>query len=530
VGEEEAQERELLEAELRARVANARTPLEEAVWRLALGEPAEGLEAIRRRLTDAPEDERHGVLWTQLAVLAGDWDTAAEGARSAVPDLEYVTGYREYAAAILCLVAGDEEEARANVERLEDIVAGREKLRSGHPAAVSEIPRGLLDRDGDRVAAGLEALLAWHVRRARARSHIFNSAHGVVCLDAIVALLLAHRRGLAVPVGARHRAARLPLLAVYLTEWDGKPLPRAIQLSLDADVVAGSWLRTHGVDLEDAPPAPAATATRRRKARGRGEPDVGEDFARRSLRLKEQAGEGSAWQLTSWALMLGDVERAREHLQRGAAAARRLWRETAPEQGRGLRWLWQSQALPNHNRVREHFALALALGDDGGVEEARELLAAWAQAVEDDRLRRGQAPYAEGRYGHADGYLDLIGALLGGEPLLRADAELVTGPLASTRVACVALVERDPELLTTGLDGMLAEHADGLERRSSPPPSLCTAAVDVAVAARRLGLRVDVDERYARYLVPVEIRNLPGLEGRFGRLPCDLLARPLWDT
>jgi hypothetical protein len=217
-------------------------------------------------------------------------------------------------------------------------------------------------------------------------------------------------------------------------------------------------------------------------------------------------------------------------LNAAAADAHRAWRESAPPQSRGMRRLWRVSDLPNHNLVREHFALALAAGDEDAVAETSGLLAAWGDAMDDDMRRRGLPPRAEGRFGHANGYLDLLGGLVGSPrpELSRADAEQIMGPAASMRVACVGLVEHDARLVATALGDMLDAHAGALERTSSPPSAVHEPSVHVAVVARHLGIDVDVDERFASHPVPVEIRNLPGYEGRVGRLPCDLLGRPLW--
>lgn len=241
----DADPQELLGAELQARRDHVSASLDKAVWHLVCGEPDEGLDAIRRSLEVIPEvrETWHRRAW--LAVVAGDWELAAEEARLFLRDFAagFVPGYREYSAAMLSLIAGDEEGAVTRVQQLEGYLATRRKFASGQPASVADIPAGLLSRDNERVATGLEALLGWHVRRARARSEVFNSSRGVVCLDAVVALLLAHRRGLSVPVAATYRAARLPLLAIHLVEWQGEPLARGLPLSIEADLVAGPWLR-----------------------------------------------------------------------------------------------------------------------------------------------------------------------------------------------------------------------------------------------------------------------------------------------
>jgi hypothetical protein len=84
-------------------------------------------------------------------------------------------------------------------------------------------------------------------------------------------------------------------------------------------------------------------------------------------------------------------------------------------------------------------------------------------------------------------------------------------------VAAIALVERDAALFREGLESMLTEHARTLERRSSPPPPICATAVHLAAAASRLGVPVEVEERFAAWPVPVER----------ARIPCDLLGRPI---
>ena len=193
--------------------------------------------------------------------------------------------------------------------------------------------------------------------------------------------------------------------------------------------------------------------------------------------------------------MLGDTPGGRAHLEAAAADARRRW-----------------QALPNPNVVREHFALALVLGNEAGLRESIPTMQAWL------RTQEGRSWPV---YGHAEGYLDLICDLVSGGDRSRpsrAAVEQVIGPLSSTRVAAIALAERDDALLREGLEAMLVEHAKTLERKTSPPPPVCAPAVHVAAAARRLGIPVKVDEQFASWPVPVE----------GARLPCDLLGRALW--
>jgi hypothetical protein len=494
----------VVETEFRARRDHAESSLGRAVWCLLLGQPDEGLEAIRAELAAAPEAQTRGEPRVTLALLAGDRELAGNEARVALRGVDrYVPGYRDHVATMLALIAGDEKQAASHLADLEGFVATHDKLRSGHPAAVADIPRGLVQREPRLVGAGIDALLAWHLRRARARSELFNSAHGMVCLDAIVALVLAHDRGLSVQVASKYRSVILRLLAVHVLEWNGQPLPRGASLDVETDLVAGSWLQRLGVSLGEPPPGTERPRRPPRPPRRRSdaEPTIVCD----SLRLRVRAGHGSPWQLASWALMLGAADAGRAHLRAGAAAARQRW---------------CGEGHPNHNHVREHFAFALVLGDEDGLRETIPPLQAWMRS----------AGHTQRRYAHLSGCLDLVCDLLGADtaPPTRLDIEAVTGPLPSTRPACVGLVERDPPLLTRGLEGMLDEHARNLERRSSPPAPLCEWAVYLAVAAHRLGLPTTVDERYAHHLVPVEIRNLPDYLGRVGLLPCDLLGRDLW--
>jgi hypothetical protein len=425
----------------------------------------------------------------------------------------YVPGSREYRGATLGLIARDDVQARAFQSDLDRFVETHGKLRGGEPSGVGHITGGLLELDADRVTRGVEALLGWHLRRARARSDVFNSSRGVVSLDAVVALLLAHRSGLSVPVDTKYRAARVPLLAVHLTEWQGRPLERARPLSFVTDLVAGPWLRSHDIDIQDVPPVTprqraekVATAPRRAVAIG-----ADAEGLRRALERRLELGGGS-WQLASWSLMLGDVAGAREHLRSAAAKARARWQESMPRPGGAMRWVRKEQALPNQNFVREHFALALVLSDEAGLRESGLHLRAWLRTQE----ARGWPIY-----GHAFGYLDLICDLFGGDRTRPDPAEVdgVQGP-GSTRVAAIGLARRDPSLVREGLEGILADHARTLERKTSPPPPppISATAVQLAVAARRLGVPVAVDERHAAWPVLVE----------GGRLPCDLLGRALW--
>jgi hypothetical protein len=505
----------MLEAELRARIAHAQGPYDEAVWRLAVGDAEASLDAIRAALPQLAPLAPGAIQVAQLALVAGDLQAARAAAEAALHDAvgRYVPGNREYQAAILSLIARDEAQAAMEAAALDAFVATHPSFRGGQPAAVAGIPRGLVARDGSALAAGLDALLGWHLRRARARSDVFNSSRGVVALDAVVAMILGWQRGLRVDVAGTYRAARVPLLALHLTEWDGRPLPRGLPLEHVTDLVAGPWLRASGVPIEDpVPPRATSAAPSGRRAAAAKTVSSGEEaHAAREAIARRRAQGGSAWQLASWALMLDDVDGARDDLMAKAADARRAWEASLPAPGGGLRWFRKDQALPNQNLIREHFGLALALHDEEGMRDTTAHLRAWLSTQED------RVPSV---YGHASGYLDLICDVLSGERsrLARPAIDQVMGPYSSTRVAAIALVVRDPAGLRQGLEGMLEEHAKQLERKSSPPSPICAAALQIAAAADRLGMEVVVDDRYGTWPVPVE----------GGRVPCDLLGRAIW--
>jgi hypothetical protein len=182
------------------------------------------------------------------AVVSGEFDSAARAAGDLLrlPSDDFVSGYREYIRTLYAIIADDGEAARKSLDELRAVGHSR---RGGAPAGAIEVLSGLVDRSSEATAAGVAALLAQHLRRARARSEIFNSARAVISLDAVVALLLAHRRGFGVNVPEPYRAAAVPLLVLHVDEWRGEPLPHALPLRLQADLVAGDWLRIHGLSL-----------------------------------------------------------------------------------------------------------------------------------------------------------------------------------------------------------------------------------------------------------------------------------------
>lgn len=524
--------RDILEAELRLRRDRAPSPFAKAVWQLVLGDPDGGLQTLRDHVADAAITPSGGYHWPALALVAGEAETAARDARAELerPSERWVPGWRQFRSSMLALIASDEAMATREVADLEAYGATHPRLPSGPPSIVAKIPAGILAGHVDQVAEGLEALLSWHLRSARSKSDKFNSERGVICLDAIIAMTVAHRRGLSVPVDVAYRRAELPLLAVCLTEWQGQPVDHGTKLSVEADLVATPWLAAQGIRLPELPAREEVRGGRRTAkptSLGKGEldPSVVAEYLRRLI----ADGRGTVWQLMSWSLMIGDIEAARRHLHDGLVNARRAWEATRPQRGGFLRRMWRSEKHPNTNFVREHFALALAAGDEHGLTESSALLRSWMDAVEEDGRRRRQ-PVVDHPYGHAAGYLDLLAELLqpAGAAALRAPAETVWAGFPTVRSACVALVRRDSALLERALNEALAEHARMLERRTSPPPPLDAPAINIAAAARRLGVPFEIDARYAAYPVPIIIRDPPGSHGRMGRLPCDLMGTPLF--
>ena len=238
----------LVAAELRARRDNARSRLDAAIWALLAGDAGDGRDQLRRHLA-APDG--HGQVSSrraEIAAILGDAERAASEAAAALPDADRsLPGWREYVRAMLSMFAGDDKVAAAHLEALGRAIGTRDNLLSGHPTAVTGIPRGLLQHDADLLASGVDALLGWHVQRARTKSEVYNSSLGAISIDAIAALLLADRRGLAVPVAAAYRAAHIPLLVVYINDWNGEPLPRPLELEVATDLIAEPWLEGRGV-------------------------------------------------------------------------------------------------------------------------------------------------------------------------------------------------------------------------------------------------------------------------------------------
>lgn len=509
----------LLEADLRARRDSLDPSLAKATWQLVLGEADDSLGTLRTAHGQSAADRERSDRVDLLALLVGDRAAARRHAAAALDraGAAWVAGWRQYQSAMLALAADRDDLATGHLRELEEYAATHDRLPSGPPTSVAGIPAGILAADPDRASAGLDAYLAWHLRSARSRSIHFNSTTGVVCLDAVVALLVAHGRGLALRIDPKYRQASVPILAVMIMEWDGRPLDGTPQLSLQTDLVAGPWLAPLGLDL-GAPPAAGRARTLERRTPSVRTADVKPEAVLEFLRRQIAAGLGSRWQLVSWSIMVGDPLRARRVLHLAVAEARQGWADSQPT-GRGILRLLRSQEVPHPNLVREHFGLALAAGDDRGLEESGRLLGSWMDAVrEDDKLPR---------YGHVAGYLDFIADMLSTKGP-RAPADQVSSLPRHLHAACVGLERRDAALIETALDTCLEEHARQLERKSSPPAPLCLPAIQLAAAARRLGMTIRIDPRWSAHPVPIYLREGPGSGVHVGRLPTDLMGRAVF--
>jgi hypothetical protein len=514
----------LLEADLRARRDSLGPSLAKATWQLVLGEVDDSLETLRTAHRELVADSERGDRVDLLALLVDDREGARHHAAAALgrTGALWVPGWRPYQQAMLALLAGQDDLAADHVGEFEAYAATHDRLPSGPPTSVAAIPAGILAADRVRASTGLDAFLGWHLRSARSRSNLFNSTTGVVCLDAIVALLVAHGRGLTLSVDAKYRRAAVPILAVMIAEWDGRPLDHTAKLSLETDLVAGPWLSQLGLDL-GAPPRGTARS-RATRTRPRPAADVEPEAVAEFLSRQIAAGLGSRWQLASWSLMIGDVPHARRHLQLALAEARSSWVDSQPTGGGILRRLLRSQEVPNPNLVREHFGLALAAGDERGLEESGRLLEAWMDAVEEDERRQGR--WLHPPYGHVAGYLDFIAELLSSKGP-RAPADRVSSLPRHLHAACIGLERRDTAHVEQAITTCLNDHARELERKTSPPAPVCLPAIQLAAAARRLGMAVLLDPKWSSHPVPISVRE-PGSVDRVGRLSTDLMGSALF--
>jgi hypothetical protein len=508
----------LLAAELHAR-AERSGGLERSIWQLAGGEAEASLETLHAIPPATGEAHYWDRRWV-VPVLRGDWSRGAAEARAHLEQFgdRFVPGYRELLGCLLSLIAADEAAARNHLERLRSYVARHDRLRSRHPSVVAEIAEGLLAGDPARLAIGLDGLLDWHLRRTRSNSDMRNSSSGVMSMDAIVILLLAHRRGLRVPVAGKYRSARVPLLVIAMTEWHGQPLGRDVQLSLETDLVAGPWLASQGLhlepDLQATQSRPPKGGLRRPTRRSLGAPEVPAATVAGYLRRTLDKQVWPTWQRISAAIMLGDAQRARAELF-AAAEEMRSRRQRGPKLG--------GSDLPHPRNVLQHFGLALAMADGATMGELTPLLRAYVG-------HPSMHPTAQlTPFGVELGYLLFISVLLDRDGPQPTDEQArIVGAPYRIGPACYGLYLRDGAALSEHLNAALGEHCRQLERRSAPPPILCEPVIHVAVAAHRLGIPIEMEPRYFEHPAPIVLREPPDFNGEIGRLPCDLLGRALW--
>jgi hypothetical protein len=497
---------ELLLAEMRERLQSDRDRgrgLGAAIWHVTLGEPAQGITALRRWLDALNESSVEAVFG---AVLAADWDGASREAREILgkPTDTYVPGYRSYLRATLALIAADRSKAEAFLKETEEYARAHSNIGT-HPLGALDILRGLLNNSPERIAGGLEALLDTHLRRARQSSDIFNSPTAIVSLEAMCILLLAHRMGMSVTVADRYRAASIPLLVICLKEFQGKPLASTTKLEGTFDLIGGPWLRELGLNVPD---PPKAVARRASPSRGKHRAEVDEETARQSLRMSE-AGDGySLWVRSGWALALGEQARARQHLARAAAEAEAAWKQRRLPSGE-----------INENYVMDHFRLALLVGE--GVETPLRLLEESEHAMKAKGLDIKMFLHS------ATGHLVVLKKVLQRE--FKETAGLRDLALdALYRVALVGLVENDSKGLSEGFNEMLEEHARHLDRFRGMFDPVCRAAAEIAAVATMGGIPFEVDPSFRDYPAPFKVFNVPEHKGKVGVIRCDLLGHGLW--
>lgn len=496
-----------------------------AVWELACGAVADSIGTLRRAVLDDANDPAYD-RW-RVAVVAGDWATAQRAAKRVLeqpPPL--VAGNAEYTSTLVALTAHDEATAVAHLRQLEAYRAGHAKFRGGQPSIVADIPAGIVGRNAEQVGRGLDALLTWHHRRARARSEIFNSPRAVICEDALVALLLARQYGLSVGIDPRYHSASVPLLALHVTEWKGHPIGGGIQLSLVTDLVARPWLEMHGIRVMPSVAKPTAKGGLRRSSRRARGAQVDLPVTQEYLRRLLARGVGPIWQRVSWHMLLGAEGSAREELREGLARARQLWEESRPRSGGVFGALRRAREAPNPNFVMDHLSLALAAREESDVRETSALVRRWLDEFTERVVRAGNPPLR--RYESDRGYLRLIADLLDPSGTGPRDAvETVQALRSGVRAAAVGLATKDAALVNRGIYEMTEDHAANLERTGTAPPALAEMAIHVVVAAELLGIPTETDERWAHHRVPIAVRDDSGRQVGIGRVPLDLLGSAL---
>lgn len=170
-----------------------------------------------------------GLLARRLAGRRGE----LQGDTKAVPDRA------AYERALPALVLGKDDEALASLARAK-AVSPENAWRRG----LGELARAVVERDAAALAPSLEELLSHHHGRANHRgSDLWNSELSYLCVPAIALLVVARERGLSVPEPPSKRATLKNLLAVYLTEFQGRPLEKGTTYDLDVDYVPDALLR-----------------------------------------------------------------------------------------------------------------------------------------------------------------------------------------------------------------------------------------------------------------------------------------------
>lgn len=223
--------------DLRSRQIRASTPTTIALVRAALGEYAEAKAAFAEsaRLLDElfpqlPEDHQLYASALEAALLAGDPELAKRVAerRSLLRGTSKAVADRGvYERALPLLTLGLDGEARTVLA-----ISPNPTWRPG----LMELMRALLERDVDALNRSLEeTLAAFHRSANRKGSQIWNSVLSYVCAPALVMSVIARVRGLALTEPPSRRATLKNLLAVYVTEFEGRALEKGATFDLAVD-------------------------------------------------------------------------------------------------------------------------------------------------------------------------------------------------------------------------------------------------------------------------------------------------------